>query len=324
MDFRQLRYFTLVADLQSIAKASAHLGVASPAISRSIASLEDELECLLFDRDGRGMRLTGSGEILRERALQILRDVELARQDVMAEGRHLAGDLTLGATPSVVALLGARLVERNLIELPRVRTRVSEGYSGYLQNWVQTGVVDFALVNGFQPGSAALQCERLGVERLYAIGVADFQAEPITLSDVLDAPLLLPSVQNPIRSLIDDAAETLGRTIETVVDIDSALLLKEMAANGAGLAVLPFAAVQTEVAAGQLSARPIVAPEITSDLNLIYLRERPPSKVAEALIQMIVEILEEIIASETRHGFVDVCAPAKYRGGSKPTGLRKT
>ena len=128
MDLRQLRYFTLVADLKSLAQASAHLGIAAPALSRSIGALEKEVKCPLFERDGRGMRLTAAGETLHGKAVQILRDVELARQDVMAEGEHLTGDVGIGATPSVIGLLGADFIKRSLDRFPKVRPRLAEGY----------------------------------------------------------------------------------------------------------------------------------------------------------------------------------------------------
>ena len=316
MDLRQLRYFTLVADLRSLAQASAHLGIAAPAMSRTIAALEDELKCPLFERDGRGMRLTAAGEILHSKAVQILRDVELARQDVMAEGEHLAGDIGIGATPSVIGLLGAEFIKRSLDSFPKVRPRLAEGYSGYLQNWVMTGVVDFALVNGQPPNHVRLQGERLAVERLFAIERPDREAEGngcVALGDLLKAPLLLPTAQNPNRALIDEAAETLGRTVSTTLEIDSAGLLKTLAADGLAAAVLPFAAVQHEVASGKLSARPIVEPEITSDLTLIHLKDRPPSKVAVQLIRLILDILEDVVSGDVRHGFIEVCRPERYR-----------
>jgi LysR family nitrogen assimilation transcriptional regulator len=316
MDLRQLRYFTLVADLKSIARASAHLGIAAPAISRSIAALEEDLDCVLFERDGRGMRLTAAGEVLRDKSAAILRDVELARQDVMAEGRHLAGDVGIGATPSVIALLGAALVNRSRAAFPKVRPRLAEGYSAYLQNWVLTGVVDFALVNGHRPSNARLECERLAVERLFAIEQPGGDGPPgdhVALSELLEGPLLLPSARNPIRDLIDRAAESLGCSAEVTLEVDSASLLTQLAAEGFARAVLPFAAVQEEVAAGKILARAIVEPEIRSDLNLIYLRDRPPSKVAAQVIRLMLEILEEIESSDKRHGFVEICRPAKHR-----------
>ncbi|MEM8949456.1 MAG: LysR family transcriptional regulator [Pseudomonadota bacterium] len=316
MDLRQLRYFTLVADLKSLAQASAHLGIAAPALSRSIGALEGELKCPLFERDGRGMRLTAAGEILHGKAVQILRDIELARQDVMAEGEHLAGDVGIGATPSVIGLLGADFIKQSLDRFPKVRPRLAEGYSGYLQNWVLTGVVDFALINGQPPSHIRLHCERLAVERLFAIerpASATGSDDAVALDDLLDAPLLLPSAQNPIRGLIDEAAERLGRTVSTTLEIDSAGLLKTLAADGLAAAVLPFAAVQQEVASGKLSARPIVEPEITSDLTLIHLKDRPPSKVAAELIGLILDILEDVVSGDGRHGFVEVCRPERYR-----------
>ena len=112
MDLKQLRYFTLVANTGSIARASAHLGIAAPAISRSIAALETELNCRLFDRDGRGMRLTKTGERLNDRAGGILREVELTRQEIAADGHHLTGEIVIGATPAVMALIGQALIER--------------------------------------------------------------------------------------------------------------------------------------------------------------------------------------------------------------------
>lgn len=316
MDLRQLRYFTLVADLRSLAQASAHLGIAAPAMSRTIAALEDELKCPLFERDGRGMQLTAAGEILHCKAVQILRDVELARQDVMAEGEHLAGDIGIGATPSVIGLLGADFIKRSLDRFPKVRPRLAEGYSGYLQNWVLTGVVDFALVNGQPPSHVRLQGERLAVERLFAIERPGPEAKgngTVALSDLLKASLLLPTAQNPIRGLIDEAAETLGRSVSTTLEIDSAGLLKTLAADGLAAAVLPFAAVQREVASGKLSARLIVEPEITSDLTLIHLKDRPPSKVAKLLINLILDILEDVVSGDVRHGFIEVYRPARYQ-----------
>ena len=309
MNLRQLRYFVVVADLNGIARASAHLGIAAPAISRSISMLEEELGSPLFERDGRGMRLTGAGVLLHRKALQILRDVELARQEVMAEAKHLAGEVVIGATPSVIAMTGADWVERSLRDFPRVRARLLEGYSTYLQNWVLTGAVDFALVNGTVPDSPRLIQECLAVERLFAIGPpgeAVGPVEGVELAELLREPLLLPSAANPIRGLMDGAASTLGLSVSTRLEIDSVSLLKDLARRGMGLAVLPFGAVREEVASDVLCARPIIAPEVLSSLSLLYLADQPPTRLASRLIGLFVAILRDIVDSAPRHGFVEV------------------
>jgi LysR family transcriptional regulator, nitrogen assimilation regulatory protein len=321
MDLRQLRYFFFVADLHSIARASSHLGVAAPAISRSISALEEELQTPLFERDGRGMQMTPAGVLLHRSASQILRDVELVRQEVMAEGKHLAGDVIIGATPSVIAIAGLELINRCREELSRVRPRFIEGYSAYLQNWVLTGSIDFALVNGLQPDSPRLISECLGVERLFALGAPGaFPGASCTvnLADLLQAPLLLPSAQNPIRGLLDAAAASLGLSVTIALETDSVLLLKDLVRQSLANAILPFGAVKHELEAGTLSACPIVNPEILSELNLLYLADRPPTRVASKVIGIFLDILQGLPTSGQSHGFVEIRERGPRRRADTP------
>lgn len=316
LDLRQLKYFVFVADLQSIARASTHLNVAAPAISRSIGALEEEMKTPLFERDGRGMRLTSAGLLLHRSASQILRDVELARQGVMAEGKHLTGDVIIGATPSVIALSGAPLINACMEELPRVKPRFLEGYSAYLQNWVVTGAIDVAFVNGLQPDTPRLSCERIAVERLFAIsapGTFEQHSSGIKLEHLLQSRLLLPSANNSIRALIDKAASGIGARVEAMLEIDSVGLLKDLAHQGIAPAVLPYGAIKREVESGFLSACPITEPEVRSDLNLVYLTDRPPTRVAFAVIALFVDILRQIVAGDIQHGFVEI-SPSRFSG----------
>ena len=237
------------------------------------------------------MRLTNAGERLRGRAGQILRDVELARQDAVGDRALPGGEVAIGATPAAAASIGAALIERVHAEAPQIRPRVLEGYSGYLQNWVLTGEVDFALANGFAPRNPVLAHRSLATEHLVAVGAPDGPDDPITLAALLDGPLILPSATNPTRGLIDAAAKGLGRNVETRLDVDSATLLKDLAAAGFGAAILPYAAVAREVRDGRLAARPIIEPQIPCDLNLIFRRDRPPNRLAEYLIDMISDLL---------------------------------
>ena len=308
MDLRQIRYFVSVADLRSIAKASAHLSVAGPAISRSISALEVELGCALFDRDGRGMQLTSAGNLLYAGASRILREVELVRQEVMAEGAHVAGEVIIGATPSVIAMAGAALLRECREHLPRVKPRLIEGYSAYLQNWTLTSDVDLALVNGLQPDNARLASDCIAVERLFAIGPTGrfSPGDTIALPTLLGDPLILPSSLNPVRDLIDAAATAVGLKVAIVHETDSVSLLKDLVGEGLSLAVLPFGAVKREIEMGTLTACPIVEPEVRSELNLIYLVDRPPTRVAKEVIDLIVGTLRQTMATAPLHGFVEV------------------
>lgn len=64
MDLRHLRTFVTVAELGTVSKAADRLRIAQPALSRQIATLEQDLGLRLFDRVGRRLVLTSAGEEL--------------------------------------------------------------------------------------------------------------------------------------------------------------------------------------------------------------------------------------------------------------------
>ena len=72
MDLRRLRTFVTVVEQGTVSKASLHLHVAQPALSRQINDLEEELGVKLFDRVRRRLVLTGEGEQLLERCRMAL------------------------------------------------------------------------------------------------------------------------------------------------------------------------------------------------------------------------------------------------------------
>src|SRR3981189_916963 len=82
MELRSLHYFVRIAELGSITRASAHLQIAQPALTRHVQRLEDELDTPLFTRANRGVRLTEAGHKLLESAQRILRDVERAGDEI--------------------------------------------------------------------------------------------------------------------------------------------------------------------------------------------------------------------------------------------------
>ena len=76
MDLLQLRYFKKVAELENMTKAAEELIVAQPAISKIIHQLESELECKLFDRVGRNIKLNNNGMLLLAYTNDILDNVD--------------------------------------------------------------------------------------------------------------------------------------------------------------------------------------------------------------------------------------------------------
>ncbi|WP_187640403.1 LysR family transcriptional regulator [Bosea sp. F3-2] len=309
MELWQLRYFVAVSEGQSIAQASTRLHVASPAISRVVKGLEDELGVRLFNRDGRGMQLTDSGRLLLDHATNLLRDAELARREVASSGAQLSGDVTIGATPSLISVCGLSLVRRCREIFPKIQPCLVEGYSGYLLNWARAGTVDFAFVNGSSDAGPRLMTEHIATERLFAIGTREIMAKyasGIPLKSLLDQPILLPSPQNSIHRLLVDYANRSSLTITPLMDVDSVTLMKDLVMDGMSIGVLPYGAVQREVEHGLMAAVPIVDPEVHSTTHLVYQKDRPPERLGRAVIDLMRGILSEFRSTHDCGAIVEV------------------
>jgi DNA-binding transcriptional LysR family regulator len=67
MELRDLRYFETIAELQHLGRASARLHRTQPALTSSIRRLEADCGTALFEKAGRGIRLTEAGKVLTSR-----------------------------------------------------------------------------------------------------------------------------------------------------------------------------------------------------------------------------------------------------------------
>src|SRR6188472_4400910 len=82
MEIYELRYFLEVARFENIHRASEKIRVSPGSLSKAIARIESELKVKLFARDGRNIRLTDQGKLLKLRAAQILHLEESARMEI--------------------------------------------------------------------------------------------------------------------------------------------------------------------------------------------------------------------------------------------------
>ena len=102
--FTSLSYFQKIAELQHMTKAAAALHVAQPSLSRTIKSLEEELDVPLFDHRGRNIVLTKYGEILLAHVNLIMKEMELAKKELREaeEAEHKTVKLSLYAASKMV------------------------------------------------------------------------------------------------------------------------------------------------------------------------------------------------------------------------------
>ena len=101
MELRHLRYFVAVGDEQHYGRAAKQLHVAQPALSRQIQDLEEEIGVKLFDRLGRGVKISTAGKSFLEDARRILQQVTEATARVKRVASGQSGTLRVGFVESI-------------------------------------------------------------------------------------------------------------------------------------------------------------------------------------------------------------------------------
>ncbi len=191
MEIHQLRYFAKVAELGHFTQAAEACHVSQPSLSQQIAKLERELGQPLFERLGRGVRLTEAGRVLKERADQILSLLEEARSSVADDPEE--GRLVVAAIPTVAPWFLPLVLSRFVAECPRARLEVVEETTARILKLLTEGEADLALLALPVQGDN-LHAEALFTEELLALLPSShpLAARPrLTLRDLAAEPFVL-------------------------------------------------------------------------------------------------------------------------------------
>lgn len=303
MDLKQLEYFVRVAELGSFTRASVVLEIAQPALSRQVRLLEVELRQNLLTRNGRGVTPTEAGKLLLEHGRGILHQVARTYEELGRVRGALAGRVCLGLPPSMSKALTVPITREFRKRLPNAALSVSEGLSIAMQEGLQTGRLDVALLYNPLP-SAELETAPLLTESLFLIGrrepapdgrEAD-DAAPRTLREVALLPLVIPSRPHAMRMLVEKQMAEIGCRPNIALEIDGVAAILDLVLDGAGFAVLPAHALGTVAQPEAFVLRPIVEPALRSNLVIATAARRPATLTQQALVALVRDIAASVFA----------------------------
>lgn len=293
MDIKQLRALVTVAEVGSVTRAADLLHLVQPAVTRQIRTLEQELGVELFERTRQGMRPTEAGTIMVDRARRALNELERARAEVQPTPGGLTGVVAVGLLESTTDLLAEPLVSAIAQDQPGIKLRLMTGYSGHLQQWLDDGDLDLALLYNLA-STPSLNAHPLLREHLWVIAppAAGLRVEqPIAFAEAAARPLVMPAAGHALRSLIDAAAAQAEVEMDVVVQTNSMRVQKKLVLAGYGWTILPGVGIAEDVANGALSAAPLCEPDVWRSVVLATQRagRTPPAVevVARELIRQV-------------------------------------
>lgn len=239
LNYHHLLYFWTVAKVGSISKASKELSLAQPTISGQIRVLEETLDVKLFDRVGRGLRLTEMGHIIYRYADEIFTLGNELMDTV--KGRPVGSPLRLrvGVSDVVPKLISQRLLSPALHMEDPVRVIVHENKTDRLLAELSIHGLDLVIADTPIAGEAKVRAYNhfLGETGTTFLAVPDLARKyrngfPQSLNG---APLLLPAEGTVVRRAIDHWFEDLDIRPVVVAEFDDTALLKAFGQAGEGI-----------------------------------------------------------------------------------------
>jgi DNA-binding transcriptional LysR family regulator len=206
MDLRDLRYFEMVANLEHVGQASARLHRTQPAITSAIRRLEDDCGVPLFEKAGRGIRLTAGGRVLLKWAQRIRFDADDAKREMASLGKGLSGHVRIGIVPTAAQFLLPPVARQQLSEAPEVTLRTVVALIDTLKPLLRAGEIDL-MVGTESPDEDGFVSQVLAEDPIVVAASARhelFRGAP-TLKDLTAYRWALQPPGAPTRDWLDHA-----------------------------------------------------------------------------------------------------------------------
>jgi len=281
-----LRYFVAVADEGSFSRAAAKVRVAQPSLSQQIRKLEAEVGQPLFDRLPRSVVITEAGRCLLEYARQILASIGDARRCVDELKGKIAGDVAVGAIPTIAPYVLPELVVTFQKHYPDVTLHIVEDVTAGIARRIEAGELDVALASTCQK-SPTLRIERLGNEPLLALVPEEYplvKQTVVTFDDLKSQRFLLLHEMHCLSQQVNHLLESRRLHPEIALAGSQLSTIANMVAAGIGVSIVPQMMVKHQVTPGCVSL-PFAPPVPERELNVLYNPLRFQSKAAAAFRQ---------------------------------------
>lgn len=297
MNIAELEAFLAVYDEGTYTKAAHLLGISQPAITRRVALLESDLDCVLFERGRHGARATPPGEAFVTYARRALGELRAGARAVEELEAGESGRLTLavaGTIPNTRLMKHLRAFrQRN----PRAQLIIHTGTSNEVSDMVANGEADVGI--RYFPADNEVLTSRLVLNEYGSIVAANpttlLNTNEVTTAHLAACPwILFPTGERssgePIANRVLESLTGAGIRPAHITRIDGLSAQKRLVASDFGLAVMQESAVVDELAAGTIQRIPLDQFRIDFPIHVVTRTHGYTSPLREQLMTEMGEI----------------------------------
>jgi len=253
LNYHHLRYFRAVAHDGNLTRTAERLNLSQSALSTQIKQLEERLGHSLFERRGRQLYLTEAGRIALDHADTIFSAGEELVETLKETGRTRRA-IRIGALATLSRNFQMEFL-RPILGRSDVDMILRSGSTSELLGALETLNLDIVLLNQAPMADSVTPfiAQHVYQQRVSLIGKPSYGKPGAKLADLLaEHPVILPTLESGVRSQFEALVARLGITPQIAAEVDDMAMMRLLAREGAGLAVLPPIVVKGELEAGTL------------------------------------------------------------------------
>jgi len=290
MNLRQLKAFLEVANTLNFTRAAETLSIAQPAVSMSIGKLEEELDLILFNRQGRQIALTTEGEVLLRHAKKILADISVAETEMNELKELSSGEVRIGIPPMMSSYYFPIVIRDFRAEYPYLQLTVMGEGAGHIQRQISSGEIDLGVIAGDKvPEGLASRCFLR--EEIVACVPSGHQLSgrlAIRLEELLSEPLILFKQGYYMRELTDKLQLGLSQKPQVVFETNLFSLVRSLVGEGVGVSTLLRMVVADDSSIAAVS----FDPPLYLDLHIAWKEDGYLSRANRAFLNFLMGRVE--------------------------------
>ncbi|MGY9059019.1 MAG: LysR family transcriptional regulator [Candidatus Puniceispirillales bacterium] len=296
VSIKQLKAFVAVVEEKSFSLAAERLNATQSGMSMLVQNLEISIGKQLINRSPGKMVLTDSGLTFYDYSIDILKLMEKALIEVKSNTKELTGSFNCGLMPTFTRSALPNTLTEFLTDNPKVDIKITEAYSGVLEEMVRSNKLEFAIVPSVKnPIGLNVEFISSDINLLVTSKNSLFKhLEPINLSSVKNIKIILPGPENSRRVAINEYFATHNINVIKKLEMDGMIGTLQMIATSDWSAILPAALCHLDLSGETRTLSPLISPNLITDYVMITSASKELSPVAELFSKKICKEIKNL------------------------------
>jgi DNA-binding transcriptional LysR family regulator len=277
----RLKVFRTVAEQRHFRKAAELLYLTQPAVTHQIRALEETFSVPLFDRSGKEVTLTASGEILLKYVRQVDELVARAEEEISALAGEVRGELRIAASMTIAQFVLPALLGGFVRLHPSVHVAIESSKTQDVIHAVMTQRAALGLIEGPAHTRDVTVEPWIEDELVMAVPASHEwdNAHAIDIAELTETRLLMRERGSGTREIVEEALEKQGVAVQDlrVMEVDSTEGILASIEAGLGVGFVSRRAIRRALLLGTLKMVPIRGVHLSRQFSLVYSRGPEPT-----------------------------------------------